>query len=251
MTGAIEVFVRELARASRRAMSYLYRRGISSADRNDIVAGALAWCWENRESYSLTIAIEAWFGNAVKDSYKTWRRGELKNKSESLADIPTGDDTQGRAEALEAAQKLLTALPEAYRMVATLQMQGVTKSEMTERGISKRIIDAARARIKQLRRLMPDDHEYRRVLRSAPLSGEHTAQYGQTAIDQEIEQLEFPPPQGADCPPCWRCCWFYGFLPAGHLSVRMKIVEPEVRDAVANTEAEKVRIATGVRDGSL
>lgn len=247
MTGAAEVFVRELARASRRAMSYLYRRGISSADRNDIVAGALAWCWENRESYSLTIAIEAWFGNAVKDSYKTWRRGELKNKSESMADIPTGDDTLGHAEALEAAQKLSAALPENYRAVALMQMRGLTRSEMIKGGATHYDIDSARARIKQLRRLMPDDHEFRRVLRTVapPMSDEIED------IDKEIEQLEFPPPQGAECPPCWKCCWFYGFLPSGKLSIRMKIVEPEVRDAVANTEAEKIRIATGVRDGNL
>jgi hypothetical protein len=59
------------------------------------------------------------------------------------------------------------------------------------------------------------------------------------------------PKHGKDCIPCWLCKWYEGYMPAERKSVRMEIKEPEVHDAIAATEAEKVRIAQEVRDGNL
>ena len=66
-----------------------------------------------------------------------------------------------------------------------------------------------------------------------------------------LEKLEFSPAAGKDCPPCWRCMWFEGYMPAGKRETRMKIEEAEVREAVKNTEARKIEIAQQVRDGIL
>ena len=65
----------------------------------------------------------------------------------------------------------------------------------------------------------------------------------------ELEQLDFAPPAGKDCPPCWRCMWFEGFMPDGKRSTRMGIEDAEVREAVQSTEARKIEIAQRVRSG--
>jgi len=248
MTSAGEVFVIQLARASRKAkqiVGYLPR-----ADREDILASALLWCWEHRDSYSLTTSLDTWFVNAVRDAYKTWRRGDQRNDAKVLEAIPTGDSTLATVEAWEAATKLVTALPPEYRRVALLDAQGYTRVEMEAKGIPKDTIDATRARIKQLRKLVPEDQDYRRLmLKRAPPSSDE--QYTQSYVDREIEQLEAMPRHGADCPPCWKCKWFEGYLPGAHKRVGMVIQEPEVAAAVAANEARKVDIAKRVRDGTI
>jgi DNA-directed RNA polymerase specialized sigma24 family protein len=163
-TSPAEVFVVELARASRKANRLI--RHLPRADREDIIASALLWCWENRERYSLTTSLDAWFVNAVRDAYKNWRRGELRNGADVLRDIPTGDSTLATVEAWEAAAKLVAALPKEYRRVVWLDAQGYTRDEMMAKGLSHYQISHARQRIKQLRRLLPDDHEYRRAVRT-------------------------------------------------------------------------------------
>ena len=65
----------------------------------------------------------------------------------------------------------------------------------------------------------------------------------------ELEQLDFAPPAGKDCPPCWRCQWYYGFMSSGKRETRMDIEDLEVREAVKNTEARKIEIAQRVRSG--
>ena len=248
MTGASEVFVVQLARASRRANRFV--RDLPSADRKDVIAAALLWCWENRHNYSLTTTLDTWFANAVRDAYRQWQRGEARNYAETMTEIPTGDTTLAAVETQSAANALAQALPPAYKHVAKLELQGWTRAEMMKAGISHDVINNARTRIKQLRKLMPDDHEYRRALRTAPsASSEHVGEI--SGIDKEIEALDFPPPGGKECPPCWRCMYFLGFLPGEHRSVRMPIIEPEVAKAVADTEARKVTIANEVKRGTL
>ena len=68
-------------------------------------------------------------------------------------------------------------------------------------------------------------------------------------IDRKIEQLDFAPAHGKDCPPCWRCMWFEGFLPLGKRDTRMDIADDEVRAAVSSTEGQKILIAQQVRGG--
>jgi hypothetical protein len=251
MTSAGEVFVVELARASKRANRFV--RHLPSEDRKDVIGAAIAWCWENRASYSLTTTLDTWFMNAVRDAYKAWARGENRNGSELLAEIPTGDTTLATVEAWESALKLSKALPPVYRKIAQLHAQGYTRAEINDRGFSKRDIDESRERIRQLRKLVPDDHEYRRVLRTAPTQGSDDVSGELSEIDVQLEQLDWTPSvsAGKDCPPCWRCKWFEGYMPGKRKAVQMPIVEPVVAEAVRNTEREKIRIAKEVRDGNL
>lgn len=250
MTSAAEVFTVQLARASKKAVRFLRARNMSRTARDDIFAMAMLWCWENREKYSLTTTLETWFMNAVKNAYRAWSRDEVREATELLAEIPTNDTTEQAAVATSSARALVRALRPEYRRVMTLEAEGWTRSEMLALGIPERVISEARIRIRQLRKLLPEPAEYQRVARTFPAPSSEDTQ-PVSKIDQEIEQLEFSPPEGFDCPPCWRCMWYEGWLPPGHRSTRMQIVEPEVRAAVANTEAEKIRIANEVRNGCV
>jgi DNA-directed RNA polymerase specialized sigma24 family protein len=249
MTTASEVFVVELARASRKANRFV--RDLPSADRKDVIAAALLWCWENRHNYSLTTTLDTWFAGAVRNAYRDWARGEIRNSAEAMAEIPTDDATANAVSAVSSADALMRALPREYKDVARYEMEGWSRREMEALGISRRVIDEARRRIRQLRKLLPDEQEFKRALRAVPPAdaSEHRPEMSQ--IDREIESLDFPPPSGQDCPSCWRCLWYEGWLPGETRSARMTIVEPEVAKAVADTEARKVAIARGVRDGTV
>lgn len=249
MTSPGEEFVLQLSRASGRANRFLRVRSVNSNDRKDIIAAALLSCWENRNNYSLTITLDLWFLGAVRDAYKSWMAGEHRNHAEAIAEIPTGDTTLAHAEAVSSAQALMRALPREYRKVAILELQGYTRAEMIERGATEWTIREARERIKQLRKFVPDTHEYRAVLRTMPATSSDDATGEPSGIDKEIAALDFPPPTGKECPPCWRCKWFEGYLPGTNIPVRMEISEREVKAAVLKTERRKVRIAKEVRDG--
>jgi len=250
---ASEVFTMQLARAAaKQANKFLVARGLNNSDRDDVIAAAMLWCWENRDNYSLITTLETWFMNAIRDAYKDLRRGSLPTASESIENIGGGDDTFNRAAAVSSARALMEALTPAERRAVTLIAQGYTREEMIEMNISKRSFDECRQHIKQLRRLMPDN-----VGRWTDIYGSRTAATPTSddaddklsEIDVELEQLDFAPPAGKDCPPCWRCMWFEGFMPAAKRSVRMEIEDLEVREAVKFTEARKIKIAQQVRDG--
>lgn len=259
MTSPGEEFVLQLSRASGRANKFLRVRSVNSTDRKDIIASALLWCWQNRDNYSLTVTLDLWFLGAVRNAYRDWTAGEHRNYAEVIAEIPTGDTTAAHAEAVSSAQALMRALPREYRKVAIMEMQGYTRAEMREKGVAERIINEARERIRQLRRLVPEPNEFRRVLRAyhpPSDSGNHDSHDGvsnsaQPRIDKEIAALDFPPPSGKECPPCWLCKWFEGYMPGNKRSMKMKIQEADVREAVRATEAEKIRIAGDVRNGNL
>jgi hypothetical protein len=240
---ASEVFTTQLARAAgRQADRFLKARGLQVADRDDIVGAAMLWCWENRDNYSLTTTLETWFMNAVRNAYQDLRRNELPTSTESIDDIVGEDTTYDIAAAESSAKALLDALTPVDKEIAWLIMQGYTRVEMMEKGVPHDAIYQARARIKQLRRLIPDDKVVRSSLRTAPSVESDN-------IDVPIEQLDFPPHHGKDCPPCYRCMWFEGFMPADKRSTRMDIEDAEVREAVKVTESRKIEIAQQVRDG--
>jgi DNA-directed RNA polymerase specialized sigma24 family protein len=249
MTNAAEIFTTQLARAAaKQADRFLRARGLQKSDRDDVIASAMLWCWENRDSYSLTTTLETWFMNAVRDAYKELQRNELPTSAEAIEQIGGADETFNKAAAESAAQALIDALTPAYRRVASLAIRGYTRVEMIETGLSKRTIDEAQQRIRQLRRLLTDVEVARRIPRAAPLSSDEAAAE-MSDIDRKIEQLDFAPAHGKDCPPCWRCMWFEGFLPLGKRDTRMDIADDEVRAAVSSTEGQKILIAQQVRGG--
>jgi len=176
------------------------------------------------------------------------QRDELPTSEESLENMGGGDTTYDSVAAESSARVLISALTPLHAEVAALIMRGYTREEMVEKGISKRAIDEARQRIKQLSRLRPDEDVVRLVARTAPLSSDD-ADDRLSEIDMALEQLDFAPPAGRDCPPCWRCSWYEGFMPAGKRDTRMEIEDAAVREAVKNTEARKIEIAQQVRDG--
>jgi DNA-directed RNA polymerase specialized sigma24 family protein len=189
MTSAADVFVAQLGRASRRATRFVEARGLGREDREEVIANALAWCWENRERYPLTTTIEQWFFGAVRNAYRSWLNGELKESAEALSEVPTGDTTLARVDAESAARELLHSLPARYHQIARMEMAGCTRREMKEIGIREREIREARARIRELRTLVPDEYDYRRVLRTAPApSSDEPREIAQ--IDRDIEQLQ-------------------------------------------------------------
>lgn len=169
MSTGVEVFVTQLARASRRAMRYLHGEHLTREDREDVIATAVAWCWEHRENYSLTTSLETWILNAIKDALRSVTRGNVRNRS-TLAELTTADSTLAVAGARSAAVALIAALPMAYRRVLWLDMRGYTRAEMMERRCSKQEIDETRARIRQLRKLLPDPVEYQQAIRTTPIN---------------------------------------------------------------------------------
>jgi hypothetical protein len=247
---ASEVFTMQLARAAaKQANKFLAARGLQKSDRDDVIAAAMLWCWENRDNYSLTTTLETWFMNAIRDAYKDLQRYELPPSDDSLDGIGGADTTYNIAAAESSATALIKALPPTYARVANLTMRGFTREEMIGRGISKRTIDEAHQRIKQLRRLVTDEEGVRLIARTAPTASSDDADDKLSEIDVALEKLDFAPPAGKDCPPCWRCMWFEGFMPAGKRDTRMEIEDTEVREAVKITEARKIEIAQQVRDG--
>jgi DNA-directed RNA polymerase specialized sigma24 family protein len=247
---ASEVFTMQLARAAaKQASRFLASRGLQKADRDDVIAAAMLWCWENRDNYSLTTTLETWFMNAIRDAYKGLRRGELSTSGESLESMGGGDETYNIAAAESSATALINALTPAHKEVAVLTMQSYTRAEMMVKGIPERTIREAHQRIKQMRRLLPDEDLAHLITRTAPRGSSDDAEDQLSEIDMALEQLDFAPPAGKDCPPCWRCMWYEGFMPDGKRSTRMEIEDTEVREAVKDTEARKIEIAQQVRSG--
>jgi hypothetical protein len=247
---ASEVFTMQLARAAgKQANKFLAARGLQKADRDDVIASAMLWCWENRAIYSLTTTLETWFMNAIRDAYKALRVAELPTSDESIENMGGGDETYDIVAAESAATALLQALPPDYKKIAALTMQGFTRRELMDKGHDQYVIDSTYARIRQLRRLVPDESRSKRLIQTAAAAPSDDADDKISEIDVAIEQLDFAPPAGKDCPPCWRCMWFEGFMPAGKRDTRMDIEDKDVREAVRVTEARKIEIAQQVRSG--
>lgn len=253
MTSAAEVFTIELARASRKANRFI--RHLPRDVRDDILQAALMWCWEHRESFSLTTSIETWFVNAVRDAYKARQRSDELSADfdEQLTeDTVSNDDPEWNAIVAESVEELRRNMDPIDQLIVTELLDGATQEEAaTKLGIRQSTVSR---RLDHLRTFLPDGVHERMLLRravteAAPESDD--VESSPSAIDRELEKLDFPPEHGAECPPCWRCKWFEGYLPGQNKSVRVTIVEDDVRAAVARTEAEKVRIANEVRDGRL
>jgi hypothetical protein len=248
---AAEVFITQLARASaKQANGFLRARGLQSSDRDDVISAAMLWCWTNRNNYSLTTTLETWFMNAVRDAYKSLQRGELSLSDDSIENLGGGDVTYNIVEAESSVAAISAGLTRTERRIAVMTMEGYTKADMLDRGVREIDIRDARSTIKRMRELLPDESNYRILIRTPSATPSDDLEDSPSSIDIELEQLDFAPPAGKDCPPCWRCCYFLGFLPDGKRSTRMDIVDPEVLEAVSNTESRKIEIAQQVRNGS-
>jgi hypothetical protein len=198
--------------------------------------------------------LDTWFVGAIRNARTAWERGEARAATELVEAIAVPDDTSERAEMLELQeriQKRVEAMPVAQQRIAALQVHGYTQDEIVARlHISAREVSDVRRKLAPMQRLLPETRGWRQVVRKLQVTDSDEVSSELAPIDLEIERLEFAPPAGKDCPPCWRCKWFDGYLPTPNTKRREPItVEPEIRAAVLDVEARKIQIAYGQRGG--
>lgn len=250
MTEVAETFVVTLARASKLASKYM--RGLSKDDRDDVLSTAILWCWENRATYNVETSLEKWFVGAVRNALQKWELGEARETAELVDGLIAQDDTSAKAEVLEAVENLMWALSPAEQRVAIMECEGRSRLEMVALGVKERTIRSTRLKLKELRDLIPGNEEFKHPEHTASKQSSDDSSAFTTPIDQAIERLEFGPLIGRECPPCWRCKWFDGFMPTGRIrSLMVPIMEADVRAAVSNVEARKLEIAARVRAGTI
>jgi RNA polymerase sigma factor (sigma-70 family) len=254
MNSAAESFALTLSRASRQAMRFLRTRGVNRDARDDVIAAALLWCWENQDNYSLTATLEQWFLGAIRHAYRDYLRGELRDGvTEIIQDMGGKDDPEYNAMLQEAVHTLASNMDEIDRAIVQLTLDGKNQREI------RTALDMGHAtverRLARMRAQIPASAHTNTILRRAVTSAaQDTAESSvdhQPRIDKEIEALEFAPPAGKECPPCFYCKWFEGYMPSMRKPVRMEIQERSVKAAVLWTERRKKRIAQQVRDGTL
>lgn len=220
MTSAAESFVIALGRASSRSSYHL--RGLQRADRDDVTATALLWCWQNRSTYTPQISLEEWFLGALRNARRSWQSGE-GIRAENLSEhIPVADNALAHAEAMSAAQQLTqTATPEQCE-VAILQAQGLTRAEIMKKlHVSKRTVDLARKHLSRLRRLMPDSSEVITALRTRASAGSNEG-HKMAKIDRDIEKLYKPELGGSSV-----------FADDYRMGERVRVKEEDIRNTVA------------------
>lgn len=73
-------FMQALLRASKTRLYFL--RSMRRADRDDAIAMAIAWCWENREKFDPTRGtLEVWWSGALRNAIQTIRRGVARHET--------------------------------------------------------------------------------------------------------------------------------------------------------------------------
>jgi RNA polymerase sigma factor (sigma-70 family) len=243
VTTMAEMFVVSLAKASRRTKRHL--RGLSRDDKDDVLATAILWCWENRATYNPAVPLDDWFVGAIKNARRSFERGEARNSAELTEAIAVPDDASWSIELRQAANLMIRSMDVRDKRIVQLRMEGLESEEIHSlTNIPLRTIERKLAR---LRSMLPEREPQEFGKRSANIQDSDSSSQELAPIDREIERLEMNPHADQDCPPCWLCKWFDGYLPAQRRALRMEIVEPEVRAAVLATEARKIEIAWRVR----
>jgi RNA polymerase sigma factor (sigma-70 family) len=255
MNSAAEAFALELARASRQAMRFLRARGLTRDARNDVIAAAMLWCWENQDNYSLTATLDQWFLGAIRNAYRDYLRGEIRHGTTDVVEsMGAKDDPEYNTMLQDAVKTLAANMDEIDRAIVQLTLDGKSQREVhTALSLDMRTVER---RLAKMRDQIPESAHANTILRRivTPMAADMYEGYnkdGESWIDKEIAALDFPPPSGKECPPCWRCKWFEGYMPGAGRSVRMPIQERSVKAAVLWTERRKIKIAQEVRDGNL
>ena len=111
-------------------------------------------------------------------------------------------------------------------------------------GMNRGAVRALQKRLRKLQRLHPDVEPTAFTSARKPEADRDTR--GLAQIDVDIAGLEFPPWQGAECPPCIHCLWFEGYRPSNRHRVAGDAVSAEVRAAQEAVYARKVEISARV-----
>jgi len=247
MTSAAETFVVELARsASQRSHRLL--RGLSKEDADDVLSTALLWCWETRDAHDpATEDLEEWFIRALKKARREYRSDNRSSRAKPLLDsISIQDDTLVQASAASTADVLERALnPQELTVLRVMDANNWSFHKAVRVcGLSSYEGEILRMQLKKIKDELPTLREWRKPMLRRVIDSDDLKQGEQSPIDKEISQLDFPPEQGKDCPPCWKCRWYDGWTPVRYRPTRL--ADAEVQAAVQRTEAEKIRIADSV-----
>lgn len=253
MTTAATQFVIELARsASRRSHRLL--RGLSKADRDDVLSAAILACWEGRDAVGAidAPALDDWFMAALSKARDDNRRHCYNRRdvdTELPRDIGIPDDTITRASESSTTELMLRHFkPDELKAIGIIE-NGDTRKVAKKLKWSPYQERTFRAKISSLRLKIPELPHL-----SAPHVTARTARHKDSDSatpalskgDHEIASIDFAPAEGKDCPPCFRCKYFDGWLPANYKPT--KLADLEVQTAVQSTEARKIAIAEAVRD---
>lgn len=248
MRSAAEEFAIQLGRASKRSLRFL--RWTPTQDRDDVIATAMLSAWEARGGYDSTKqSLDDWFGEhlkvAVNDGKRAGYRRQGEVSLESMLERPSPEDTEREIATLQAAEAAYSALDPTEQEIVAGLAQGENMRELRKiaaSGTTRRMFN----KLRRLSELLPDLPAPRSVRRASAGESDDGADK-LAAIDHEIERmLRRPATERADCPVCWRCCWFEGLTPKNYHAPK-HIVEPDVLQAVRDTEARKIKIANGER----
>lgn len=195
--------------------------------------------------YDPSVPLEDWFIEALKEARHLFKRGEHATSKELNFEMAVPDDTSIRAESLEAATIIIAAFTDREHSLLTDLMGGASWREVirTHHASSQEVGHVTR-KLAHLRELLPERRSLQRVVRRSTAD----VSMAEPEIDRQIAQLDLPPPIGKECPPCFRCRWFDGFLSATY-EPKSTVEEPEIQQAIWNTEAAKLRIAAEIQAG--
>lgn len=242
MRSAAEEFAIQLGRASKRSMRYL--RWTPAQDRNDVIATAMLSAWEARGTYCPTEhSLDDWFAEHIKRAVAEGKRGSHAPVSlESMQEPADPVDTERELATRQAAEVAYAELDELEREIVLKLAVGASMREIRALGasyVTRRMFN----KLRRLAQLLPDLPRPRAA--GKPVRDSDDIKDKLAAIDHEIERmLRRPATERADCPVCWRCCWFEGLKPKNYHAPK-HIIESEVLAAVTVTEARKIEIANG------
>ena len=212
----LDTFVIELGRAAKRALRLL--RGLNATDRDDVLAAAILYAWEDRANVGSDVDI--WFRDHVRQARKEFPTNHHSGQHE-LARMAAAEDTEREAALIELTERISADVDEADKPMLELYAQGFSVSEIAGRiqatpTFVRRRLRSVRNRIGPMRKWLPD---LPRTL-ATPVSQVSAPEDDAAAppIDHAIEKmLRRPKTPRADCPVCWRCSWFDGLAPHKHL----------------------------------
>jgi RNA polymerase sigma factor (sigma-70 family) len=236
LTTAVEQFVIQLARVSKRGQRYL--RWLSRADREDVIAETILKCWEQRESFdAATTSLESWFTDRMREARREYREVPGQVSTERLAELVAHDDVERDAER----QRLLEGLTDPERaLVARLESGEHIKDIAQELGVTTGAVKASVRKLRRIRDLMPED----RPVYHSPTRNKDDGELA--PIDHEIEKmLRRPASERADCPVCWRCCYFLGLTPTNYHPTHH--ADEVICEVIRATESRKIQIGNGER----
>jgi RNA polymerase sigma factor (sigma-70 family) len=196
MSSAAESFVVTLGRDAGLA-AYRYLRDLQPADQDDVIATALLWCWENRNTYTPNVSLKMWFMGATRNALQSWRRGEAHHAAELVSVLAVPDDTSSNVEVLSAVERLLRSLTDQECEIASLRAQGFTRKQIREKlGISYGAYKQASKRTRKLQTLIPEPSELKRVIRTPPPPDTYEGAYkgDLSSIDKAVEKYLHPVP---------------------------------------------------------